>query len=188
VGGPDSQTIEEGDDVTFVIEATINAALALSYQWQKQTGGTGAWANVTGATEAEITLEAVEAGADGDKYRVVISADGVTTTSSAATLTVGGGVLYTAGVDFDSAYPTTVGTTYLQIVKAGATPEFAAVAAAIPSGTQLTIGYMNGGTPATAVVTTSGSVTSPGPGTFWYIWFGSGGPAGAPTITSLTIG
>lgn len=98
------------------------------------------------------------------------------------------GVLYTAGVDFDSAYPTTVGTTYLQIVKAGATPEFAAAVAALPIGTQLTIGYMDGVTPATAVVTTADVVTSPGPGTFWYIWIGSGGPAGSPTMTTLTIG
>jgi hypothetical protein len=87
-GGLDDVTAAPEDDVTFVVEATINAALPLSYQWQKQTGGTGAWANVTGATEAEIAVEAVELADDGDKYRVVISAEGITLTSDAATLTV----------------------------------------------------------------------------------------------------
>lgn len=78
---------------TFSVEATINAALELSYQWQIQQEGSGSWTDITGATAASYTTGATAIGdgagaTDGDKYRVVISAEGITLTSSAATLTV----------------------------------------------------------------------------------------------------
>jgi hypothetical protein len=85
---PQDETIVAAEDVTFIVEASINAALPLTYQWQKQTGGTGDWEDVEDATEAEITLEEVEIEADGDKYRVVVTAEGITATSDEATLTV----------------------------------------------------------------------------------------------------
>lgn len=79
----------ETDTATFTVEASINSELPLSYQWQKQEGGSGAWANVSGATASSYTTGTLTVGADnGDKYRVVVSAEGVTATSSAATLTV----------------------------------------------------------------------------------------------------
>lgn len=78
---------------TFTVVATINAALPLSYQWQIQQEGTGSWANITGATSASYTTGATATGdaagaTDGDKYRVIVSAEGVSVTSNAATLTV----------------------------------------------------------------------------------------------------
>lgn len=79
----------ETDTATFSIEASINSALPLSYQWQKQEGGSGAWANVTSATEAEYTTGVLTTSADnGDKYRCVVSAEGISLTSDAVTLTV----------------------------------------------------------------------------------------------------
>jgi hypothetical protein len=86
---PEDATVVVGDDVTFSVEATATGVGAITYQWQKQTGGTGSWANVTGATESEYTIEGVEIGEDTDKYRVIVSTAGAANvTSDAATLTV----------------------------------------------------------------------------------------------------
>ena len=86
---PESASAVVGEDVTFSVTATATGVGAITYQWQKQTGGTGSWANVTGATESEYTIEGVEIGEDTDKYRVVVSTAGATdATSTAATLTV----------------------------------------------------------------------------------------------------
>lgn len=79
----------ETDTATFSVAATINSALPLSYQWQKQEGGSGAWANIVGATSSSYTTGVLTVAADNtDKYRVVVSAEGISLTSSAATLTV----------------------------------------------------------------------------------------------------
>ena len=86
---PADTTVTEEETATFSVEASINSALPLSYQWQKQEGGSGAWASIIGATGAEYTTGALTVADDnGDKYRVVVSAEGVSVTSSAATLTV----------------------------------------------------------------------------------------------------
>jgi hypothetical protein len=86
---PESASADVGEDVTFSVTATATGVGAITYQWQKQTGGTGSWANVTGATESEYTIEGVEIGEDTDKYRVVVSTAGAANaTSDAATLTV----------------------------------------------------------------------------------------------------
>jgi hypothetical protein len=78
---------------TFSVVATINSALPLSYQWQVQQEGAGAWTDIADATSASYTTGATATGdgvgaTDGDKYRVVVTATGVTATSNAATLTV----------------------------------------------------------------------------------------------------
>jgi len=79
---------------TFTVAATINSALPLSYQWQKaESTANTVFADIAGATSASYTtgVTAVTAGAgatNGDKYRVVISATGITATSNAVTLTV----------------------------------------------------------------------------------------------------
>lgn len=77
------------DTATFTVEATVNADLPLSYQWQKQEAGAGAWANISGATSDSYTTGVLTVLADNtDKYRVVVSADAISLTSDAATLTV----------------------------------------------------------------------------------------------------
>ena len=79
---------------TFTVAATINSALPLSYQWQKaESTANTVFADIAGATSASYTtgVTAVTAGVgatNGDKYRVVISATGITATSNAVTLTV----------------------------------------------------------------------------------------------------
>lgn len=79
----------ETDTATFTVVATVNSAVPLSYQWQKQEAGAGAWTAITGATAASFTTGVLTVVADNtDKYRVVVSADAISLTSDAATLTV----------------------------------------------------------------------------------------------------
>ena len=79
---------------TFIVAATATRGAVLSYQWQIQQEGAGAWTDITGATSASYTTGATATGdgagaTDGDKYRVIVSAPGATpVTSNAATLTV----------------------------------------------------------------------------------------------------
>lgn len=77
------------DTATFSVTASVNSAVPLTYQWQKQEAGAGAWTNIAGATEASYTTGVLTVLADNtDKYRVVLAADAITATSNAATLTV----------------------------------------------------------------------------------------------------
>ena len=90
---PQNASVTAPAAATFSVVATINSALPLSYQWEIQQEGAGAWTAIEGATSASYTTGATATGdgagaTDGDKYRVVISATGVTATSTAATLTV----------------------------------------------------------------------------------------------------
>lgn len=87
---PQNASVVEGETATFSVAATATGDGALTYQWQKQESGAGAWANVTGATSASYTTgELTVAADDTDKYRVVVSTAGAANvTSDAATLTV----------------------------------------------------------------------------------------------------
>jgi hypothetical protein len=74
---------------TFTVVATINSALPLSYQWQKaESGAPTVFADITGATLASYTTGVTSAADDGDVYRVVVSATGVSLTSAEVALTV----------------------------------------------------------------------------------------------------
>lgn len=90
-GQPASATASHGSTATFSVTATATLGGALSYQWQKQESGAGAWTNISGATSASYTTGSLTVAADNtDKYRVVVSATlgALSVTSSAATLTV----------------------------------------------------------------------------------------------------
>lgn len=78
------------DTATFSVVASATGTGDLTYQWQKQESGSGAWANVSGATAASYTTGVLTVADDNtDKYRVVVSTAGAAdATSDAATLTV----------------------------------------------------------------------------------------------------
>ena len=91
---PSNQTVTAPATATFTVAATTSGG-ALAYQWQRNPGGVGSWANVTtgtGGTSASYTtaVTTVSGGDanDGDDWRVQVTDDNGTTTSSAATLTV----------------------------------------------------------------------------------------------------
>ena len=97
---PQNASVTAPAPATFTVVATASAAIpaaVLGYQWQIQQEGSGAWANISGATSASYTTGATATGdgagaTDGDKYRCVVSvtnlADVQSVTSDAATLTV----------------------------------------------------------------------------------------------------
>jgi hypothetical protein len=75
----------------------VSPAGSLTYQWQRQALGAGAYANVSGATSATLSLTGLTNGSNNaDNYRVVVSATGApSVTSNAAALTVAAGALLT---------------------------------------------------------------------------------------------
>jgi hypothetical protein len=93
-GQPSSTSVVAPATATFSVTASKTGAGTLTYQWQIQQEGAGAWANITGATSNTYTTgaTAVEAGSgatNGDKFRVIVSLTGAqSVTSNAVTLTV----------------------------------------------------------------------------------------------------
>jgi Peptidase family M1 domain len=90
---PAGATICSGQANTFCVTATGSNIL---YQWQTNlTGCTGAWANVTGATNSCLTVNNVLATA---YYRCVVSSSscGGSITTNCVTLTVNTGVIISA--------------------------------------------------------------------------------------------
>ena len=70
---PSSQTAVSGA-ATFTVTATASQNAELLYQWQRQTGGAGAWANIATGLSATLALADLSYAANnGDKYRVVIT-------------------------------------------------------------------------------------------------------------------
>ena len=55
----------------------------LSYQWQLSSDGGNTWANLSGATQASYTTPATTLADHGRRYRVIVSASGISVTSSA---------------------------------------------------------------------------------------------------------
>jgi hypothetical protein len=76
------------NNVAFSVEAAASAGGgALSYQWQKQEAGLGAWSNVGGATSSTYTF--ASAGTDmRDRYRCNVTDANGTVTSNSALVTV----------------------------------------------------------------------------------------------------
>ena len=79
---PVSQTVCEGQNVTFSVVATGN------YQWQVSTNGGGSWAALAGQTSASYTITGVTTALNNNQYRCVVSTLCGSTTSNAAVLTV----------------------------------------------------------------------------------------------------
>lgn len=85
-----SVSVVAGETATFTVVATLSNTGTLGYQWQRAEPGTSTYVNIAGATGASYTTGVTTVAADnGAKYRVVVSATGATSkTSAARTLTV----------------------------------------------------------------------------------------------------
>lgn len=83
---PASLSVESGASASFAVTASGGSG-TLTYQWQSKTGS-GAWADVSGATAASYIISAVTEEMDGVQYRCVVKDSKTSVTSSAATLTV----------------------------------------------------------------------------------------------------
>lgn len=86
---PVAQSVTAPGTATFTVTASVTGGDTISYQWQKQEGGSGAWSNV-GTNSNSFTTGATSVGADnGDKYRCVLTATNAQpVTSKAVRLTV----------------------------------------------------------------------------------------------------
>ena len=83
---PANQTACSGANASFTV---VSAGSSPAYQWQVSTNGGGTWTNITGATNATLTLTAVTPAMSGNQYRVVASNTCPSSVNSqAATLTV----------------------------------------------------------------------------------------------------
>jgi extracellular elastinolytic metalloproteinase len=81
---PSDITACAGTDASFTVTAT-----GFGFQWQESTDGGVNYTNISGATTASLTLTAVTAAMNNNRYRVVINSCGTSTiTSNAATLSV----------------------------------------------------------------------------------------------------
>jgi hypothetical protein len=87
---PSNASVTDAQTATFSVSATVTYGATLTYQWQKQESGAGAWSNISGATSSSYTTGSITVAADNtDAYRVVVSATGATSvTSNSVTLTV----------------------------------------------------------------------------------------------------
>lgn len=86
-GQPQNGIICEGANRTFSVAATTGVGV-LSYQWQVSTNGGSTWNSINGATSTTLALTQVTVGANGYKYRVIVTAGCGSVTSNAVTLTV----------------------------------------------------------------------------------------------------
>lgn len=79
---PSSTTACSGQSATFTVSA---AGTGLTYQWQVSTDGGATWTDLSGETNATLTLNSVSAAQNGNQYRVqVSSACSATAQASAA--------------------------------------------------------------------------------------------------------
>ena len=89
---PASRPIVAGASWTFAAGAAADSAL--SWQWQVSSDGGVSWSDLSnsapysGVTLANLTLNGVSAGLNGLRYRAVASANGLSTPTNAAVLTV----------------------------------------------------------------------------------------------------
>ncbi|WP_396190084.1 beta strand repeat-containing protein, partial [Flavobacterium sp.] len=83
---PASTTVCSNGSATFTAAAT---GTGVAYQWQVSTNGTS-WSNVTGATSATLTLNAITPAMNGYQYKVIVSGTSPCSPimSDVATLTV----------------------------------------------------------------------------------------------------
>ena len=90
---PADRTVTEPATATFAVTA-IGFYTPFTFQWQKSDDAGATFTDVAGATASSYTTGATAGVTDnGDRYRVLVSSFGGTSTSAAATLTVTGVVV-----------------------------------------------------------------------------------------------
>lgn len=96
---PESQSVDEGEKVTFSVKAS--GSNITSYQWQQSTDNGQNWTDIpsVGAKSASYSFYAYS-GVDGYQYRCVVSNSGDRAESAAATLTVSGEELTQEPVEY----------------------------------------------------------------------------------------
>jgi alpha-tubulin suppressor-like RCC1 family protein len=83
---PVSQTVEEGQSVTFT--AAASGSPTPSVQWEISIDGGTTWLVIEGATATQYTIASAKTSEDGYRFRAVFKNEAGKATSKAATLTV----------------------------------------------------------------------------------------------------
>ncbi len=85
---PYDDTVTEGEDATFTVEATAESETP-TYQWQQSTDSGSSWTAINDATGDSYTISSTTSSMNNYQYRCVVkNASGVSVISNAATLTV----------------------------------------------------------------------------------------------------
>lgn len=82
---PQSQAVAAGSSVTFTVSVEGQTP---SYRWQSSADSGATWTDTSGASAAALVLSSVAVGDNGKQVRVVVSNEGASVTSRAATLNV----------------------------------------------------------------------------------------------------
>ena len=82
---PASASVTGGVATSFSVTATGSD---LSYQWQRSVDNGASWQAIAAATSSSYGIAAVDVSMNGQQFRVVVTAAGVSVTSSAALLSV----------------------------------------------------------------------------------------------------
>lgn len=81
--------LDVGDGVPADFTVAVTGSAPLAYQWQSaQSASPSTFVDITGATASSYRLWVAQQGNNGSKFRVVVTNDAGSATSSAATLTV----------------------------------------------------------------------------------------------------
>ena len=81
--------LDVGDGVPADFTVAVTGSAPLAYQWQSaQSASPSTFVDITGATASSFRLWVAQQGNNGSKFRVVVTNDAGSATSSAATLTV----------------------------------------------------------------------------------------------------
>jgi len=80
---PQDATTCTGGNVTFTVSANVG-----TYQWQQRSDAAGAWANISGATNASLAVSSATIALSGSQYRCIVTSLCGSSTSNSATLTV----------------------------------------------------------------------------------------------------
>jgi hypothetical protein len=83
---PSNQTVCVGSNATFTVAAT--SGTPISYQWQVSTDAGVSFSNLTGETNATLTVTSATLAQNNNQYRVVVSDASCSLTTAAVTLTV----------------------------------------------------------------------------------------------------
>ena len=158
VSVPTSVSLNTGATATFTVTATVTDSGALTYQWKVLTTAAGAtWANVTtgsGGTTNSYTTAALTSADTGNQYQVIVTntKNGAvaSTTSSAATATVGGIAIAntTMTKTLEANVTTAISGVSVSGLIAGSTYQVSITLSPVPTGVTLQIANTTGVTAA----------------------------------------
>ena len=86
---PQDANVVTGNTASFSVDYELSSDASVDIQWQVSVNGGGAWSDISGETDFDyVVLTDDTEYLDGNQFRAIISGEGATATSDAATLTI----------------------------------------------------------------------------------------------------